>query len=154
MKRSNILTAIVAVWYLAGCSSNEAGKEPQPQDTVKAGPAIVKPSGPPARVSGTFKGILPCDNCRETEAILTIKDDKYNYTRLLKGMKTRGNNISNKSGYCVFDGGIVKLLSNDQAKDMFRIISEDSIKPLDTAGKPLKGKTDYFLVRSAKQEKL
>jgi NlpE N-terminal domain len=153
MKRLYIALEIIAALCLVFCS--DAGNNgPKAVDTVKQEPAAVNPTGPPARVNGTFKGILPCDNCRETEAILTIKDDGYNYTRLFKGMKTKGENINNKSGYCVFDSGIIKLLNNNIAEYMFRIVSVDTIKPLDAGGKPFKGKTGYFLIRSAKQTAL
>jgi hypothetical protein len=153
MKRLKRILAATVLLCFAACSSNDGNKEQGAIETVKQEAATVKPSGPPTRVSGTFKGILPCENCTETEAILTIKADKYSYTRLFRGMKTRGN-ISSKSGYCAFDSGIVKLLTNNIAEDMFRIVSEDTIRPLDASAKPLKGKIDYILVRSAKQEKL
>jgi NlpE N-terminal domain len=152
MKRLNIAVVMMAALYLVSCS-NDGSKEPKMEAIVKQDSAVVKPTGPPARVSGTFKGVLPCENCTETEAILTIKEDKYTYTRLFKGLKTRGN-ISNKSGYCAFDSGIIKLLADNRAEDMFRIVSEDTIRPLSAAGKPLKGKIDYMLIRSARQEKL
>jgi NlpE N-terminal domain len=152
MKRIYIAMEIIAALCLVFCS-NAGNNEPGAVDSVKQDSAVVRPSGPPARVSGTFKGILPCENCTETEAILTIKGDKYSYTRLFRGMKTRGN-INNKSGYCAFDSGIIKLLTDNRAEDMFRIVSEDTIRPLDALAKPLKGKVDYILVRSARQEKL
>jgi hypothetical protein len=153
MKRLNSIMAAAVLLCFAACSSNDSNKEQGAIETVKQEAATVKPTGPPARVSGTFKGILPCENCTETEAILTIKADKYSYTRLFKGMKTRGN-ISNKSGYCTFDSGIIKLLTNKIAEDMFRIVSEDTIRPLSATAKPFKGKIDYILIRTAKQEKL
>jgi NlpE N-terminal domain len=154
MKRLDTALVTMAAVYLVACSSNDGSNKPKAVDMAKQDSVVIKPSGPPAKVNGTFKGVLPCDNCRETEAILTINGDKYSYTRLFKGMKVRGSNISNKAGSCIFDSGIVKLLTNNIAEDMFRIISEDTIKPLDAAAKPLKSKTEYFFIRSAKQEKL
>jgi NlpE N-terminal domain len=154
MKGSYIAMWMVAVLCMVACGSNEGSKTPKAEDIVKQDAAEIKPTGPPARVNGTFKGVLPCDNCRETEAVLTIKDDKYSYTQLFKGMKVKGSNIGTKSGYCVFDSGIVKLLSDNKAGEMFRIVSEDTLKPLDAAAKPLKGKVDFLLIRTAKQEKL
>jgi NlpE N-terminal domain len=153
MKWLNMIMASAISLCFTGCGGNDVNKEQGATETAKQDSAAVKPTGPPARVSGTFKGVLPCENCTETEAILTIKEDKYTYTRLFKGLKTRGN-ISNKSGYCAFDSGIIKLLNNNMAEDMFRIVSEDTIRALSAVGKPLKGKIDYILLRSAKQEKL
>jgi NlpE N-terminal domain len=154
MKRLKLwmITAIPAL--LVACGGNDSNKAHNTADTTNKVAVAIKPSGPPEKVSGSFKGVLPCSNCTETEAILTIKDDQYSYTRLLKGMKTRGSNINTKSGTCLFDIGIVKLLTNNVAEDMFRIVSEDTLKLLDAKGKPTQGKTDHFLIRSTKQEKL
>jgi hypothetical protein len=148
-----VISALAGTFFIASCGGNDDGKNNIAGEVVKTDTAAPKPTGPPARVSGTFKGILPCDGCRETEAILDIKDDSYSFTRLFKGMKKKGSNINNQSGSCVFDSGIVKLLNTTNTVEyMFRILSQDSIKHLDITPKAAK-KTDFFLVRSSTQGK-
>jgi copper homeostasis protein (lipoprotein) len=149
MKQVYIMAA--AVFCMTACNSNDSSKEQEAVQEVKPGAAPVTPSGPPAKVSGVFKGMLPCANCTGTEAILTIKEDTYSFTKLYRGMKIKGANIASSSGNCVFDSGIVKLLVKTKVEEMFRIVSRDSIRMLDSTGKPLKGKTDYVMVRSAGQ---
>jgi uncharacterized lipoprotein NlpE involved in copper resistance len=136
-----------AAVYLSACSDGGSSQQIPEADTAKQVMAAKKPSGPPEKVSGVFKGMLPCADCAGIEAILTIKGDSYNCTRLFRGMKTRGANIDNKTGSCVFDSGIVKLLDNGKVLEMYRIVSEDTIRALDTTGKPLKTKMEYLLVK-------
>jgi copper homeostasis protein (lipoprotein) len=148
MKRLGAIAATALL--LAACNGSDAGKEPATAQAVEKDTAITAPAGPPAKVSGVFKGMLPCTNCTTTEAILTIKEDAYTYTRLYRGMKTKGSNISSDAGNCLFENGIVKLLVKTKVEEMFRIVSKDSIRLLDSLGKPFKGKTDYVMVRSSK----
>jgi NlpE N-terminal domain len=148
MKRLYI-TAAAAI-CLAACNGSNSSKEPQAAQATDTVTAPQPLSGPPAKVSGTFKGMLPCANCTGTEAILAINDDTYSFTRLFRGMKTKGANISNQSGNCVFENGIVKLLVKTKVESMFSIISRDSIRLLDSLAKPVKGKTDYIMVRSGR----
>jgi copper homeostasis protein (lipoprotein) len=140
-----------AIACLAACSGNDTAKDPGVEQKAAADSITAAPAGPPAKVSGVFKGMLPCANCTGTEAILSIKDDTYSYTRLFRGMKTKGANISNQTGNCVFENGITKLVTKGRVQEMFRIISKDSIRLLDTLGKPVKGKADYVMVRSGNE---
>ncbi len=150
MNRISIfLLAIVFV----SCNNNSTNPSAAVVDTAGKLPVAEKPSGPPLRIAGTFTGNLPCIDCRETETILTLKEDTYNVTKLNKGIKDKTKMLETKAGYCVFENGIVKLLEEKIVTQQFRIISEDSIRLLTEKGEPVKGKGNagFFLIRKAKK---
>ncbi len=129
------------------CSDSGSGKNtPAPAPTPAPVAETPKPSGPPARVAGVFKGNLPCADCKEIEAILEIKDNQYNYNFLRKGAVEKAKMLGHRAGYCTFENGLVKLVDSGAVREQFLILSEDSIRFTNPAPKAKENKV-YVLVK-------
>ncbi len=143
MMQKRLLFAIL-VLFAAACGNNSndqkpaTGNEPQPE------PVVAKTAdGRPVKVSGVFKGVMPCADCQELEAILEIKDNDYTYNFIRKGVTNKMALLGQRQGTCVFDSGMLKLMDNGKVNEQFLLLSADSIR---LSGE-VKSKRSYVLVR-------
>jgi hypothetical protein len=94
----------------------------------------------PARVAGTYRGVLPCANCEgiETEVVLTAGGS---YTRTLRYRGKPGETIQDEGTFSLNHLDNALVLDNvDKAKEpAFYGIAPGSLIQLDLEGKPITG---------------
>jgi hypothetical protein len=138
--------SLVAI--LTACNNNGGDNAAAPAKDTTATQPVVVASGPPARVSGIFKGKLPCSDCQEIEAIIDIKDNTYTYNFIRKGETNKMKLLGNRTGDCVFENGVLKLMNEGKPNEQFRMLSTDSIRLEAGSGLSAKDKKTYLLLRT------
>jgi uncharacterized lipoprotein NlpE involved in copper resistance len=90
---------------------------------------------------GTYKGVLPCDDCEGIETEIRLRPDST-FSRSLKYLGNDDPQLYYKSGKYEWndEGNTITLLGIDKPNQFF--VSENKLVQLDSEGRLIKGKLE------------
>lgn len=151
-----MLIAVITASLFFACNSGSDKQETVKTDTTHVQmPAVMEPAAPPAKVEGSFAGILPCKDCNALERLLILTDNTYVVTERYSGSKVKSLPFSTYHGACRQDNGFITLFDKDNKSfQTYKIIAKDSIEFIATKKKEHISEKRYFLVRKDGQKLL
>ena len=141
-----ILVFLACLILACNDSSTTAGKSMV--DSVSTATDI---AAKPKKVTGSFLGLMPCNNCSGIDVLLKLTDTSYWKFQNYKDSKDKAHSVSAETGKYSQDSGVIKLMDKNVAKESYKIISQDSLLLITLPGKGHQNKGFHYLVRQSKQ---
>ena len=143
-----LIAFIIASLFLA-CNNGSGKQEITKTDTTITQKEIVQePMGAPAKLVGSFAGLLPCKDCQVLERLVVLTENTYVVTERYVGTKIKTAPFSTYNGTCKQENGFITLFDNDnKSLQTYKIIAKDSIEYIVIKRKEPKLDKRYFLVR-------
>lgn len=110
-------------------------------------------TGIPSKVTGSFKGLTSCKDCKSIEVLLKITDSSFWRLENYKEAKDKAHSLMIMTGSCRQESGTIALEGKDKSTEQYKIISRDTIQ-LVSATPVISKKGDHFiLVRQSQPQK-